>query len=290
VQPQPTSGFFTSHRLRLHYVEWGDAGAPFMLLVHGGRDHARSWDTVARELARDWHVIAPDLRGHGDSAWAPHGGYDMADFVYDLSELVEHLGGPPGALVGHSLGGNIALRYAGAFPGKVPKLVLIEGLGPSPAMTAKRDATGMADAMRSWIEARRRVLAREVRRYPGVDEAIARMRAANRHLTAEQARHLTEHGVRTNEDGSVSFKFDPALAAMSPADFTTAQKHALWNKVTCPTLLVYGRESWASNPAEDGRAAHFRDASVELFDRAGHWVQHDRCDAFIESLRRFVDG
>ncbi len=66
----PSSSFYISQRLKLHYVDWGNEGAPPLLLIHGGRDHARSWDWVARDLRRDYHVIAPDLRGHGDSAWA----------------------------------------------------------------------------------------------------------------------------------------------------------------------------------------------------------------------------
>ena len=279
----PASRFFTSQRLRLHYLDWGNESAPLLMLVHGGRDHARSWDRVASELARDWHVVAPDLRGHGDSAWAAGGNYDMADFVYDLAELVEHLGAAPFVLVGHSLGGNISVRYAGCYPQNIARLVAIEGLGP-----VKEDVAGMAESMRSWIAAKRRAIERQPRRYATLDDAIARMQAANAHLSPEQARHLTAHGVRTNEDGSLSFKYDPALFPMSPADFTTAQKQALWSEVSCPTVLVYGKESWASNPAEDGRAAHFRDARVELFERAGHWVQHDRVDAFVETLRAFL--
>lgn len=69
----PTSNHFVSQRLRLNYVDWGNAEAPTLILQHGGRDHCRSWDWVAEELRRDWHVICPDLRGHGDSEWSPEG-------------------------------------------------------------------------------------------------------------------------------------------------------------------------------------------------------------------------
>ncbi|HLY57466.1 MAG TPA: alpha/beta fold hydrolase, partial [Stellaceae bacterium] len=72
--PGPTSHFYISQRLRLHYVDWGNPTAPPLVLVHGGRDHCRNWDWVASRLRRDWHVIAPDLRGHGDSQWADAGG------------------------------------------------------------------------------------------------------------------------------------------------------------------------------------------------------------------------
>ena len=67
----PTSHSFMSQRLRLHYVDWGNVGAPPLILIHGGQDHCRNWDWVAQDLRRDWHVIAPDLRGHGRSGWEP---------------------------------------------------------------------------------------------------------------------------------------------------------------------------------------------------------------------------
>src|SRR5512138_486408 len=107
----PTSHFYVSQRLRLHYVDWGNHGAPAIVLVHGGRDHARNWDWVARALRDDWHVIAPDLRGHGDSAWAIGGMYAIADFVLDLANLLALLGPEPVVLVGHSLGGAVSLMY-----------------------------------------------------------------------------------------------------------------------------------------------------------------------------------
>ncbi len=109
----PTSRVFFSQRLRLHYVDWGNAGAPPLLLLHGGRDHCRNWDWVARTLSDRYHVIAPDLRGHGDSAWSASGHYTMANYIYDLAQLVHQQNLAPVSIIAHSLGGNIALRYAG---------------------------------------------------------------------------------------------------------------------------------------------------------------------------------
>ena len=74
----PTSRIFFSQRLRLHYVDWGNAAAPPLLLLHGGQDHCRNWDWVAERLRPDWHIIAPDLRGHGDCQWSPDGNNSMA--------------------------------------------------------------------------------------------------------------------------------------------------------------------------------------------------------------------
>ena len=137
----PTSNSFISQRLKLHYVDWGNRGAPPLLLVHGGRDHCRNWDWVADKLRNRYHIIAPDLRGHGDSAWSPDGNYAMDGFVYDLAQLIHQLDLGPISIVAHSMGGNIALRYTGLYPQNVRKLVAIEGLGPSPKIIAERAST-----------------------------------------------------------------------------------------------------------------------------------------------------
>src|ERR1700734_1600020 len=127
----PVSRFFCSQRLRLHYLDWGDREAPPLLLIHGVRDHARNGDAVAARLRKDWHVIAPDLRGHGDSDWAAGGFYPTEAYVYDLWRLISEANLAPMSMIGHSLGGNIALRYAGAYPEHVAKMIAIEGLAAS---------------------------------------------------------------------------------------------------------------------------------------------------------------
>lgn len=284
----PAARALVSQRLRLHCADWGDPGAPPLILLHGGRDHCRSWDRIAMALRRDWHVIAPDLRGHGDSAWSPDADYSMAAYICDLAQLVHEWRLAPVSIVAHSLGGNVALRYAGLYPENVRRLVAIEGLGPSPQILAERARQGMAARMRDWIEERRALSARQPRRYPSVEAACRRMQEANPRLSPELALHLTRHGVRRNEDGSWSWKFDPLVRSQPPCDMTPEEVAGLWSRIACPTLLVYGKESWASNPAEDGRARHFRDARVALFEGAGHWVHHDRTEAFLAEVTAFL--
>lgn len=287
-QGGPTSHSFVSQRLRLNYLDWGNPDAPKLLLVHGGQDHAHNWDWVARALRHDWHIIAPDLRGHGDSAWSPDGAYTMPYYVADLAQLIHQLGPEPVSIIGHSLGGNIALRYTGLYPDRVRRIVAIEGLGPSPKMLAERNAIDFREHWRTWIDQRRALSARVPRRYATIEQALERMRAENGHLSAEQARHLTVHGIARNEDGTFSWKFDNYVRSALPLDLSDDQIHAVWNAITCPTLLVYGDDSWASNPERDGRARHFRNAEVISFADAGHWVHHDRFDAFIDAAARFL--
>jgi pimeloyl-ACP methyl ester carboxylesterase len=286
----PTSRVYFSQRLRLHYVDWGNSGAPPLILLHGGRDHCRNWDWVASRLRHEWHIIAPDLRGHGDSQWSTDGYYNMPGYIYDLAQLIHQQQLAPVTIVAHSLGGNIALRYAGIFPQNVTKLVAIEGLGPSPKVLTERGVKPIAERMTRWVELQRELAGRHSRRYVSIEEAFKRMQEANRHLSPEQARHLTQHGVNQNEDGTYSWKFDNYVRVWPPYDLTQTELQELWARITCPTLLVYGKESWASNPAEDGRVAHFRSAEVVLFQKAGHWVHHDQLDAFVDTVRRFLAG
>jgi len=284
----PTSRIYFSQRLRLHYVDWGNPAAPPLLLLHGGQDHCRNWDWVAERLRNDWHIIAPDLRGHGDSQWSADGSYGMAGYVYDLAQLVHQQKLAPVTIIGHSLGGNIALRFAGICPERVRRLVAIEGLGPSPKVIAERRKKSIAERMRTWIEEQRGLAGRQPRRYVSIEEAFTRMQEANRHLSPEQARHLTQHGVNQNEDGTYSWKFDNYVRVWPPYDMAVEEVEQLWSQITCPTLLVYGKESWASNPLDDGRARHFATAEVVSFERAGHWVHHDRLDAFLERVSAFL--
>jgi pimeloyl-ACP methyl ester carboxylesterase len=116
------------------------------------------------------------------------------------------------------------------------------------------------------------------------------MQEENKHLTPEQARHLTVHGVNQNEDGTYSWKFDNYVRSWPPYDMTYAEVEELWERITCPTLLVYGKESWASNPAEDGRARHFKNAKIVSIEGAGHWVHHDKLGEFVAMTRGFLKG
>ena len=286
--PTPTSHFFTSLRTRLHYLDWGNPSAPTLILVHGGFDHARSWDWTARALARDYHVIAPDLRGHGDSGWASDGSYMMANYVYDLAQLVDLLDRSPVTIVGHSLGGSISLRYTGLFPDKVQRVVAIEGLGLSPDRIAEQGERDTGDMWKGWIETRRANARRIPRRYPTIEAAVARMRERNDQLSVEQALHLTMHGVNRNEDGSYSWKFDPYLHGAAPQAGTDANLPDFWRNIICPTLLCLGLDSWASNPAKDGRLAHFQHARLIEFANAGHWLHHDQFDRFLAELHAFL--
>ncbi|MCR9215122.1 MAG: alpha/beta hydrolase [Proteobacteria bacterium] len=284
----PTSNSYISQRIKLHYVDWGNPEAPPLLLIHGGRDHCRNWDWIAEELRHDWHIIAPDLRGHGDSGWSTDGNYNLQGYVYDIAQLIHQKELNPVTIVSHSMGGNIALRYTGLYPDNVKKLVAIEGLGFSPKMIKEAQAVPVAERWREWIEKKRSASARTHRRYETFDDALARMKDENAHLSDAQALHLTTHAVNQNEDGTFSWKFDNYMRVWSPFDISQEETQKLWSAISCPTFLCYGKDSWASNPAEDGRLEYFNTATLKVYENAGHWLHHDQFDEFVKDLREFL--
>lgn len=286
VMQHPIARSFISQRIRLNYVDWGNEGAPILILLHGGRDHCRAWDWTAERLRHRYHVIAPDLRGHGDSEWSSDGNYSLAAYLYDLAQLIHQRSMAPARIVAHSLGGNIALRYAGTYPENVSRLVVIEGLALPPYVTAR--SWDLSRRYRAWIEERRDMSGRTARRYASIDEALARMMAENSSLSAAQARHLTIHGVKQNEDGSFSWKFDNYVRSFAPIDATDADLAALWERIACPSLLIHGAESWAPDPSADGTLDAFGRVRLEIVEGAGHWVHHDRPDVFLDLVESFL--
>ncbi len=280
---EPISRHYWSQRLKLHYAVWGDEANPPLLLIHGNRDHARTWDQVAVRLKDRFCVYAVDLRGHGDSAWAVGGLYSMPEFVHDIAMLGAELNRNPLTIIGHSLGGGVALSYTGTFPQFVRKVVAVEGLGPP-----VREPTPASGRMRSWVKDMAEFDGRKPRRYASVDDAVKRMLEENPHLTAEMARHLTIHASRKNDDGTLSWKFDNYVRLRSPYEFNIAEARELWNQIRCPVLLIRGSESWATDPEADGKASAFHDYRTELVKDAGHWVHHDQLDRFMKIVWSFL--
>jgi pimeloyl-ACP methyl ester carboxylesterase len=284
--PGPTSHSYFSQRLRLHYLDWGNPSAPPLLMIHGNRDHAHNWDWAAERLQDRYHIVAPDLRGHGDSQWSAGSMYAPAEFVYDIAQLVHQHQLAPLRIVAHSLGGNIALRYAGTFPEDVERLVVIEGWGGIVPGQARPETP---ERMRTWIAGQRALAERQPRRYATLDDAYQRMLEANPHLSADQARHLTIHGANQNEDGTYTWKFDNYTHTSQLLDLHRDDVRELWGNITCPVLLLAGSESWMRSGGDpDSLVGAFRDARHLAIDDAGHWVQHDQLDAFLEVVTDFL--
>ncbi len=282
--PRPTSHSYYSQRLRLHYLDWGNIEAPHMLLVHGVQDHCHTWDAFARAFVDDYHVVAPDLRGHGDSAWVRGSSYHMIDYVYDLAQLVRQAELDPVIVVGHSMGGTLASLLAALYPELTSRLVLLEGVGlwPGPSFGSAREK------LLAWVDGTRQLAGRRPRRYGSLDEAFQRMHEANSHLSAAQARYLTVHGTHQNEDGSYSWKFDNYTHAFPAYRIPSEEMIELWGGISAPTLCLNASGGFPFRIGQDGTLAHFPAASLEDINDAGHWLHHDQLDAVVGSVRSFL--
>lgn len=280
----PTSHFYYSQRMKLHYLDWGNPQGPPLLLVHGNRDHCHNWDWVAQKLCDKYHIIAPDFRGHGDSEWVIGSTYSHTEYVYDLAQLIHQQNLAPLHVIAHSLGGGVALRYAGVYPDNIKKMIVIEGTGGPGWMNQKKSTH---EKLKDWIDSTRKVSGRLPKRYASLEEAFKRMHDANSHLRDDQAKHLTVHGSYQNEDGTFSWKFDNHTHVMSPFDMNQEETKELWKRIDSPLLLVSGSESWHSQGKRSDPAKSFANASHLTVEDAGHWVHHDQLDKFIDIVDDF---
>lgn len=267
----------TLHGSLFHYTEQGDPGAPPLLMLHGVTGHARTWDDEGAALAARYRVVALDQRGHGDSDPPPDTDFTIATLAGDLAAFVDALALRSFAIVALSLGGRVAIEYAGTHPGRVTRLVVVD-IGPD-----------IAPAGRMRVG---RMMAGTPERFATLDEVVAYQRANNPRYTEALLRARVKHGVRSLPDGGFTWKYDRGLRDLvrsgkwsDPIDLWPA-----WRALACPTLLVRGSESDILT-ADIARAmldAQPHARLVEVPD-AGHTVPGDQPEAFVALLRAFLD-
>ncbi|WP_454887019.1 alpha/beta fold hydrolase [Sphingomonas oryzagri] len=279
----PVSRTFRSRRLRLHYLEWEHDDAPTIILVHGGNDHARSWDFVAERLRGAFRLLALDLRGHGDSDWSPDGHYSLTDNAIDLAELIRHEDLAPATIVAHSYGAMTAVHHAALFPEQVRRLVAIEGI-----ITRSKTEEIVPERIRAWYDRQRAFIDKAAPRYATIEDAAARMLITNPRLSAEMAYHLAAQGTRLDAAGGHSWKFDLLARLRTPIDLSPEEEFALYSRIACPVLLLQGDESTFRIDPDDARVRAIADARLVTLEGAGHWVQHDRLAGVVEAIRDFV--
>ena len=257
-------------------MEWGAPTAPPVILLHGITGHARTWDTLATALADRWHVLALDQRGHGDSDPAPDGDYTVGAMADDLEAFADALGYRRFTLLGLSMGGRVAMGFAGAHPERVERLVIVD-IAPEihpPGMARIR--TMIANAPES-IESE--------------EWAVETAMAANPRADVAELRHRIKHALKREPDGTLTWKYARDLREMmrrggrrEPMDLWERLTH-----ITCPTLLVRGAESDVLSPELAARVvSSLRDGRLVEVPDAGHTVPGDRPVQFVEVVRRFL--
>jgi len=229
---KPLSKTLLVNDLALHYLEWGEVATPPIVCVHGYTGSADAFNALARRLQDRYHILAPDVRGHGESAWSPAGAYRYEDQAGDLAEFARQLGLDKFVLIGTSMGGIIAMTYAAAHAARLSGLV-INDIGPD-AEAGTRRITQMVGSRPN--------------EFATLEEAMAYRRSASPILAARSAedQHELALGVlRQRADGKWGWKMDPAYIRQR-VEHGPPVRPPLWpvlQAVACPTLVVWGAES-----------------------------------------------
>ena len=271
--------FVTLHGSRFHYTEQGDPAAPPVVMLHGVTGHSRTWDEEGAALASRYRVIAFDQRGHGDSDSPIDADYTTPALAGDVAAFVDALELETFAIVGLSLGGRVAIEYAGTHQARVTRMVIVD-IGPDIA------PEGMARVGR--------MMATAPERFATLEDVIAFQRAANPRYSETLLRERVQHGVRALPGGGFTWKYDRGLRDSVRAGRFGRPPHDLWpawRAITCPVLLVRGAESDILS-AEIAKRMLDEQPNARLVDvpGAGHTVPGDQPAAFTALLRDYLDA
>jgi len=223
----------TANGLRLHYLDYGGDGLPWIVCIHGLTGNAHNFDGVAAHLAGKYHVLSIDVRGRGDSEWGQSTEYLPQNYLTDLSEMMAALGIERTSLIGTSMGGIISMMYAGGWPDRVERLVLND-IGP------EIDSAGVA-RIQSY-------LSETPDRFESMDDVVSYYRAnypPMSKLPDAALREIVKWSVKPGPEGDMVWKIDSAIRR-PPRGATTQQRLDLWvpyARISCPVLIIRGAES-----------------------------------------------
>jgi pimeloyl-ACP methyl ester carboxylesterase len=248
--------FVNANGLRLHYLDYGNEGAPWVACVHGLTGNAHNFDALAAHLAAKYHVISVDVRGRGDSQWGPPTEYLNQNYVTDLAKMLEELGIARTSLIGTSMGGIISMMYAGGWPERVERLV-INDIGPEIDPKGAARIAGYVGEAPERFKDINEVVEYYKKNYPPM------AKLANS-VVADQVKW----SVKPDADGELVWKMDPNVRR--PLRGATAQQRFdLWvpcARIVCPTLIVRGADSDILDSATANRMCkvHKRAKTVEV--------------------------
>jgi len=291
------SRFVEVRGLRYHALEWGDASQvsaerPSLVMLHGWMDVGASFQFVVDALPADRHVLALDWRGFGLSDAPAADSYWFPDYLGDLEAVLDTLlPGQTVDLLGHSMGGNVVMIYAGVRPERVRRLVNLEGFGlpeAKPHHAPKRYA--------QWLDELKEP--QRLRSYASLAEVAERLRKTNPLLSEQRAAWLAPHWSRRADDGQWHILGDPAHKRTNPVLYQRAEVLECWQRIAAPVLWVEGEHTdvskWWGNryPREDfeARLAVVRRLDRHVLSPAGHMLHHDQPEALAQLLQGFLDG
>lgn len=292
------SEFVPIRHVDYHVWIWGEPapGRVPLVMVHGWMDVAASYQFMVDAFANDHYVIAPDWRGYGLTRSAATDAYWFPDYLGDLDQLIDHYSpDAPVHLIGHSMGGNVAMMYAGVRPHRIRRLVNLEGFG----MPATRP-TQAPKRMARWLDELKAHGRGEMdlKTYDTAAGVAERLMKTNRRLTADKAHWLAQHWARQDEQGQWRVLGDPAHKVINPQLARVDEVLEIYRSITAPVLAVETREDsltqwWRgkySLAEYHERLKVLSDVRVEVVDDAGHMVHHDQPERLARLIEAFVDA
>lgn len=282
------STFLSIRGLCYHCRSWGSPSAPPLVLLHGWMDVSASFQFLVDALHGDWHAIAPDWRGYGLTQWSGADSYWFPDYLADLDQLLGALApSAPVALIGHSMGGNVACLYAGIRPERVARLVNLEGFG-----LAAREPDEAPERYSKWLE--EVAEPQRFRDYESFEALASRLRRSNPRLTSERALFLAQHWGMAAPNGAVRLRSDPAHKRLNPVLYRVDEARACWRRVTAPVLWVEGAQSETrarlriDREGYEARKRDFARLSERTLPDAGHMLHHDQPEALARMVEEFL--
>lgn len=275
------SRFVRLRGLRFHLRTWGESDKALLVLLHGWLDTSATWSDVGAALGERFHVVIPDQRGYGYSEW-PQDGYWFPDYLGDLDALLDHLAPvAPIALVGHSMGGQIASVYAGLRPERISKLAILDSLF-LPDMPATKAPKQVGRWLKQLKDAPR------AKTYESFEELAERIRIQHPHLSTARALFVAQGWGAAGADGRIRLLADPKHRRDMPMLYRNAESMEIWKGITAPTWFIDGAASAfiKAIPAEEKTARRecFKTRHESMIPDAGHMLHFDAPDALADAL------
>jgi pimeloyl-ACP methyl ester carboxylesterase len=292
------SEFVPIRNLRYHVRLWGEPapGRTPLVLVHGWMDVSASWQFMVDAFAREHYVIAPDWRGYGLTELPPTDNYWFPDYLADLDFLLDHYAGEATVdLVGHSMGGNIAMQYAGARAPRIRRLVNLEGFGM--AATQPAQAPGRYSKWIDELKAYHRGDL-ELTAYASLEGVAARLMKTNRRLPQAKADWLAQHWARQDADGKWRILGDPAHKIINASLYRLDEALALYRAIRAPLLAVEASGDslghwWKGRYTLDEyheRLLQVADHRIARVEDAGHMLHHDQPQQLAQLVEAFLEA
>jgi pimeloyl-ACP methyl ester carboxylesterase len=296
VKRKSRSEFIPIRNLSYHVQLWGEPSPDKtpLVMVHGWMDVAASYQFVVDALSHDHYVIAPDWRGYGKTSSGGADNFWFPDYLADLDFLLDHYApGIPVNLVGHSMGGNVVMHYAGVRPERIRRLVNLEGFG-MPATQADEAPARLA----KWMDELKKLHQGELdlNAYDSADGVARRLMKTNPRLSADKANWLAQHWASENAQGQWQILGEPAHKIVNAQLYRVEEVMALYQRISMPTLAVEASDSslamwWKGKytlAEYHERLKALPQVEIALINEAGHMMHHDQPEVLAALIERFI--